>query len=154
MTDRVDLIVTVKILTPEVGDNPIIPTYASDEAAGMDLRAAIREPVEVYPGHAVAVPTGIAVAIPPRWEGQVRSRSGLALRHGVFVVNAPGTIDSDYRGEVAVILSALGAVYTVQPGERIAQLVLCPVGRAHLTVVEELSETARGAGGFGSTGRM
>lgn len=151
---RIDLIVPVKILTPEVGDNPIIPTYASDGAAGMDLRAALAAPLTVHSGSVVSVQTGVAMAVPTGWEGQIRSRSGLTLRNGVFVPNAPGTVDSDYRGEIRVLLAALGDVYTITPGERIAQIVFCPVGRAHLTVVEELPETARGAGGFGSTGRM
>ena len=129
-----------------------LPRYETDGAAGMDLRAD--EPVELAPGERKLIPTGIAVAIPPGWEGQVRPRSGLALRHGLGLPNAPGTIDSDYRGEVGVILVNWGAdVVQLPRGERIAQLVLCPVSRGVLQEVAELPPTGRGAGGFGSTGR-
>ncbi len=129
-----------------------LPRYETDGAAGMDLRAD--EPVELAPGERRLVPTGIAVAIPPGWEGQVRPRSGLALRHGLGLPNAPGTIDADYRGEVGVILVNWGAETVRLPrGERIAQLVVCPVGRAALHEVAELPPTGRGGGGFGSTGR-
>ena len=134
------------------GDPLPLPAYQTDGAAGLDLRAD--EPVELAPGERRLVPTGIAVAIPPGWEGQVRPRSGLAVRHGIGIPNAPGTVDSDYRGEVGVILVNWGAETVRLPrGERIAQLVLAPVGRATLHEVAELPATGRGAGGFGSTGR-
>jgi dUTP pyrophosphatase len=129
-----------------------LPAYASAGAAGLDLRAAVAEPLVVPPGGRVLVPTGLRLALPPGTEGQVRPRSGLALRHGVVLPNAPGTIDCDYRGEVQVILWNTGAApFVVARGDRIAQLVVAPVVRVR---VEEaaLDETGRGSGGFGSTG--
>ena len=129
-----------------------LPRYQTEGAAGMDLRAD--EPVDLAPGERRLVPTGIAVAIPPGFEGQVRPRSGLALKLGLGVVNAPGTIDSDYRGEVGVILANWGSERVVLArGERIAQLVIAPVVRAAIQEVAELPGTGRGGGGFGSTGR-
>ena len=129
-----------------------LPRHQTAGAAGMDLRAD--EPVELAPGERALVPTGIAVAIPAGYEGQVRPRSGLALRHGVGMVNAPGTIDSDYRGEVGVILVNWGTeTVRLARGERIAQLVVAPVTRAALVEVTQLPDSPRGAGGFGSTGR-
>jgi dUTP diphosphatase len=129
-----------------------LPRHQSAGAAGLDLRAD--EPVELAPGERCLVPTGIAVAIPPGWEGQVRPRSGLALRHGLGIPNAPGTVDSDYRGEVGVILVNWGTeTVRLSRGERIAQLVLAPVRRAVLHEVSELPPSDRGGGGFGSTGR-
>ena len=129
-----------------------LPRYMTDGAAGLDLRAD--EAVALAPGERRLVPTGLALAIPSGWEGQVRPRSGLALKHGVGMVNAPGTIDSDYRGEVGVILVNWGRepVWLAR-GERIAQLVIAPVTRAELAVVEALAGSGRGGGGFGSTGR-
>ena len=128
-----------------------LPAYATSGAAGMDVVAA--EDVDLAPGARHAVATGLAVAIPAGFEIQVRPRSGLALKHGVTVPNTPGTIDSDYRGELKVILINLGAeTFSVQRGDRVAQLVLAPVTRASWLEVETLDETARGAGGFGSTG--
>ena len=122
-------------------------------AAGLDLASAADAPIELAPGGRVAVPTGLAFAIPHGFEGQVRPRSGLARKFGVTVANAPGTIDSDYRGEVQVLLVNLGAEpYTVQPGDRIAQLVIAPVSIAELEETASLDETVRGAGGFGHTG--
>jgi dUTP pyrophosphatase len=131
------------------------PRYASEGAAGLDLRAAIASPMTIAPrGGRAAVPTGIAIALPPGHEGQVRPRSGLAARHGVTVLNAPGTIDEDYRGEVQVLLVNHGdEPYEVAPGERIAQLVVAPVVRVDVETVDELDATPRGSGGFGSTGR-
>jgi dUTP pyrophosphatase len=130
------------------------PSYQTDHAAGMDLVAAVLDPVEIAPGAIVAVPTGIRIEIPPGYEGQVRPRSGLAARHGIGIPNAPGTIDADYRGEVQVLLVNLGGEpYTVHRGDRIAQLVLSAVVRASIEIAAELTETARGAGGFGHTGR-
>jgi dUTP pyrophosphatase len=132
------------------------PTYQTDGSAGMDLRAAVPEgePLTLQPGARALVPTGLAVAMPAGWEAQVRPRSGLALKHGVTCLNSPGTVDSDYRGEVGVILINHGAEpFTVARGERIAQLVLARHGRVNWAEVETLDETARGGGGFGSTGR-
>jgi dUTP pyrophosphatase len=128
-----------------------LPAYATDGAAGMDVLAA--EDVTLAPGARHAVATGLAVAIPPDFEIQVRPRSGLALKHGISVPNTPGTIDSDYRGELKVILINHGTTaFSIQRGDRIAQLVLAPVIRASWMPVAELDETARGEGGFGSTG--
>lgn len=131
-----------------------LPAYATAGAAGMDLRAAVAEDVTLAPGARALVSAGIRIALPEGYEAQVRPRSGLALRHGVTVANAPGTIDADYRGTVAVILVNLGdEPFVVRRGERIAQLVVAPVVRAELEVVEELPDSARGEGGFGHTGR-
>ena len=128
-----------------------MPAYASEGAAGMDVVAA--EDFTLQPGERKAVPTGFAFAIPEGYEVQVRPRSGFALKHGVTCLNTPGTIDSDYRGEVKVILANLGeALFSALRGDRIAQLVPAPVQRATMTEVEALDETVRGAGGFGSTG--
>jgi dUTP pyrophosphatase len=130
------------------------PSYQTDHAAGMDLVAAVPDTVEIAAGAIAAVPTGLRIEIPPGYEGQVRPRSGLAARHGIGIPNAPGTIDADYRGEVQVLLVNLGsAPYVVRRGDRIAQLVVAPVVRASLEIVSELTETARGVGGFGHTGR-
>jgi dUTP pyrophosphatase len=135
----------------------VLPSYASDGAAGLDLHAALEEELRIEPGERSAVPTGLAMAIPDGYEGQVRPRSGLAKNYGVTVANAPGTVDSDYRGEVQVLLVNLGReAYTVRPRDRIAQLVIAPVTRVcvqQLEDAEELGATTRGAGGFGSTGR-
>ena len=129
------------------------PVYKTDGAAGMDLAAALAAPIVIERGARALVPTGWAMAIPEGFEGQVRPRSGLAWRHGITVLNSPGTIDSDYRGEVQVVLVNLGdEPFTVRPGDRIAQLVIAPVARATLDVVTELDATERGAGGYGSTG--
>ncbi len=130
-----------------------LPAPATAGAAGLDLRAAVTEPMVIPPGGRALVPTGLAVAVPEGWEAQVRPRSGLALRHGVGLLNAPGTIDADYRGEIRVIVVNHGQEdFHVERGLRIAQLVLCPVGRPELVPVEALPPTRRGAGGFGSTG--
>ena len=137
---------------PHFGELPL-PAYATTGAAGMDIVAAVTEDLVLAPGGRSAVPTGLLMAVPAGHEVQVRPRSGLALRHGVTVANAPGTIDSDYRGEVKILLVNLGdADFTVSRGMRIAQIVLAPVTRADPKLVEELDDTARGSGGFGSTG--
>ena len=137
---------------PHFGELPL-PAYATAGAAGMDVVAAVTEDLVLAPGARSAVPTGLSMAVPAGHEVQVRPRSGLALRHGVTVANAPGTIDSDYRGEVKILLVNLGdADFTVSRGMRIAQIVLAPVTRADPKLVEELDDTARGSGGFGSTG--
>lgn len=132
-----------------------LPAYQSAAAAGLDLTAAIptRKPIRLQPGSRTLVSTGLVLELPPGTEGQVRPRSGLAARHGVTVLNSPGTIDSDYRGEVQVILINLGTeTVTIARGDRIAQLIVTPVSRTKLVTVEAVSKTARGAGGFGSTG--
>jgi len=142
--------ILVKRLRPEA----VMPRAMSELAAGMDLCAALDAPVRLAAGERRAVPTGLALAIPPGFEGQVRPRSGLALRRGLTVLNAPGTIDADYRGELMVLLVNLDAAeQIIEPGERIAQLVVAPVARAELVEVAELEATERGAGGFGSTGQ-
>jgi dUTP pyrophosphatase len=130
------------------------PAYASEEAAGADLRAALSAPLPLAAGARALVPTGLTVEIPPGFEGQVRPRSGLAFKQGVTVINAPGTIDADYRGEVKVLLVNLGNdTVLVHPGDRVAQLVIAPVIRASVEEVDNLEDTARGGGGFGHTGR-
>ncbi|HKV07520.1 MAG TPA: dUTP diphosphatase [Thermoanaerobaculia bacterium] len=137
---------------PEARDLPL-PSPASPGSAGFDLRAAIPEERVLRPGERLLVPTGIVLEIPPGWEGQVRPRSGLALKHGIGILNAPGTIDSDYRGEVGVILVNLGeAPFPLKRGDRIAQLVFSRVEPVEWEEVETLGESARGGGGFGSTG--
>ena len=139
---------------PHGSDLPL-PAYQSPHAAGLDLLAAIPAdaPLTLAPGARAMVPTGLAIALPPGTEAQVRPRSGLAARNGVTVLNTPGTIDADYRGEIQVILINLGdVVFTVTRGMRIAQLVVAPVLRVRLSETDELDDTARGAGGFGSTG--
>ncbi|MCM0082048.1 dUTP diphosphatase [Geomonas sp. Red32] len=131
-----------------------IPSYQTEHAAGVDLHAALDAPFMLKPGERALVPTGLALEIPPGYEAQVRPRSGLALRHGIALVNSPGTIDADYRGEVGVILINLGSEpFTVQDGERIAQMVFAKCERASFVEVEELGDTGRGSGGFGHTGR-
>jgi dUTP pyrophosphatase len=141
--------VQIKRLRPDAQ----LPRYMTEGAAGLDLAAALDAPLTLAPGERKLVPTGLAMAIPPGWEGQVRPRSGLAAKFGVTCLNAPGTIDADYRGEVKVLLINHGdAPFVVQHGERIAQLVIAAVGRAELVQVDELADTVRGEGGFGSTG--
>ena len=146
MSDRVQVKITL-------AEGAVLPTYATEHAAGMDLRCS--DDFTLYPNERRLIPTGLKVAIPPGYEGQVRPRSGLALRHGISMVNTPGTIDADYRGEIGVILINHGAdVVTFNAGDRVAQLIICPVTRAELVVVDALSETERGEGGFGSTGKQ
>lgn len=135
------------------GEGLALPTYATPGAAGMDMLAAVAEPVTIAPGGRALIPTGLAIALPAGHELQIRPRSGLALRNGIVVANSPGTIDEDYRGEVQVILLNAGeAPFVVERGMRIAQAVLAPVIRAAWREVESLDETARNEGGFGSTG--
>jgi dUTP pyrophosphatase len=129
------------------------PSYQTPGSAGFDLCAAIAEPISLLPGMRCLIPSGFAMAIPPGYEGQVRPRSGLALKHGLTIVNAPGTIDSDYRGEVAIVLINHGQEpYVVKPFTRIAQLVISRVERSSFELVDELDDTLRGQGGYGSTG--
>ncbi|MRG71743.1 dUTP diphosphatase [Alphaproteobacteria bacterium HT1-32] len=130
-----------------------LPAYATAQSAGMDLLAAISEPKTLQPGGRAIIPTGLAIALEPDFEAQVRPRSGLAAKNGVTVLNSPGTIDADYRGEVGVILINHGdQAFTIERGMRIAQMVIAPVTQARWQEVASLDETARGAGGFGSTG--
>lgn len=136
-------------------ESAVQPRYQTDGAAGMDLSACPedRSPILIDPGEIRMIPTGWSISIPTGFEGQVRPRSGLATKHGITVPNAPGTIDSDYRGELVVALINLGRQpFTIEPGMRIAQLVIAPVVRAEIRLAEELAATERGAGGFGSTG--
>jgi dUTP pyrophosphatase len=135
------------------GDPGSIPRYQSEGAAGADLTAALDRDIVLAPGERVLVPTGIVLEIPPGFEGQIRPRSGLAVRHGVTVLNAPGTIDSDYRGEIKVVLINLGKEsFVIKSGERIAQIVLSAVTKADFIHGGGVAETKRGSGGFGSTG--
>jgi dUTP pyrophosphatase len=146
--------VKVRVRRAAHADGLPLPRRASPGSAGWDLRAAVGEPLVLAPGERAAVPTGLLLEIPPGWEAQVRPRSGLALAHGVTVVNAPGTIDSDYRGEVRVLLVNLGGEpYAVGRGDRVAQLVFSPVHETEWEECDELADSERGEGGFGSTGR-
>lgn len=130
-----------------------LPDYATALSAGVDLEAAVEAPVTLRPGERQLIPTGLAIALPEGYEAQIRPRSGLAFKNGVTVLNSPGTIDADYRGEVKVILANLGAEpFTVERGMRVAQMVVAAYARVSWHVVEKLDETERGAGGFGSTG--
>jgi len=143
-----------RVLVKKLRPDAIVPSYQTGKAAGMDLHAALDEPLTIPPRGRAAISTGLAMEIPDGFEGQVRPRSGLASKHAVTCTNAPGTIDSDYRGPLTVLLINHGAEpFTIEPGHRIAQLVIAPVVQAELVETEELSDTARGAGGFGSTGR-
>jgi dUTP pyrophosphatase len=146
---------SVRVEVLQLRPGCVIPAYHSDGAAGLDLAACIddRQPIELPPGEIVIVPCGFAIAIPPGYEGQVRPRSGLATRHGITLPNSPGTIDSDYRGEACVPLINLGRnTFIIEHAMRIAQLIIAPVTRATLVVVDSLSDTKRGGAGFGSTG--
>ncbi|KXB97683.1 MAG: deoxyuridine 5'-triphosphate nucleotidohydrolase [Chlorobi bacterium NICIL-2] len=130
-----------------------LPTYATPGAAGMDIAAAVAEPLVIPPGGIALVPTALAIALPDGYEAQIRSRSGLALKHGIFCLNSPGTIDSDYRGEIKVILANAGSVaFTIERGMRIAQLVVARYERVTWQLVEQLPSSRRNTGGFGSTG--
>ena len=148
--------VTVELQRLPHAEGLPLPAYQTNDAAGLDLMAAVaeNEPLTLAPGQYALVPTGLAMALPPGYEAQVRPRSGLAAKHGVTVLNSPGTIDADYRGEIKVILINHGqTAFVVKRGERIAQLVIAPMVQAALVPVATLSATDRGAGGFGSTGR-
>lgn len=146
----------LRILRLSHSEGLALPAYETAGSAGMDLRAAVPEdaPIILEPGARVLVPTGLKIALEQGWEAQIRPRSGLALKHGISAPNTPGTIDSDYRGEVGVILINLGQEpFLIRRGERIAQMVIAAVAQATVVEVADLDETARGAGGFGSTGR-
>jgi dUTP pyrophosphatase len=135
------------------GEGLPLPSYMSEHAAGADLCAALDADLVLEPGARSLVPTGLAIALPPGYEAQIRPRSGLALRNGVTCLNTPGTIDADYRGPVQVLLANLGSeAVTIRRGDRIAQMIVAPVSRAEFDLVDELPESKRGAGGFGSTG--
>ena len=130
-----------------------LPEYESEGSSGMDIRAAVKEPVLLKPGETCLIPTGLSVSVPPGYEAQMRPRSGLALHHGVGMVNAPGTIDSDYRGEIGIIMINWGnEPFTIRRGDRIAQMIISKVYRAELSEVDALDTTSRGQGGFGHTG--
>ncbi|MDZ7629374.1 MAG: dUTP diphosphatase [Parvularculaceae bacterium] len=146
---------TVKVLRLPHGEGVLLPAYETQDAAGCDLRAAINQdtPIVLNPGERAIVPTGIAIALPPGFEAQVRPRSGLAAKFGISCVNSPGTIDADYRGELKVILINHGSdEFIIRRGDRIAQMVIAPVWQAAFVEADTLDETARGTGGFGSTG--
>lgn len=148
--------ITVEVQRLPHAEGLALPAYQTAHAAGLDLLAAVPEdkPLTMQPGQRALVPTGLMIAVPPGHEAQVRPRSGLAFKHGVTVLNAPGTVDADYRGEVSVLLINHGdEPFTIRRGERIAQLVIAAVTQANLVVVASLSSTDRGSGGFGSTGR-
>jgi len=148
------VVIKVTWLDPESAVDLDLPDYHSSGASGMDVAAAVAEPVALLPGEIKMIPTNFAVAIPPGYEIQVRPRSGLAIKHGVTIINSPGTIDADYRGEIKIGLINLGAEpYTIHRGDRVAQLVVAPVQRAELQTVSELDKTVRQAGGFGHTGK-
>jgi dUTP pyrophosphatase len=149
------MIPTLKLHVTAEAEGLPLPAYETAGAAGMDLRAAVGEAVTLAPGERALITTGLRLEIPPGYEGQVRPRSGLAIRHGITMLNTPGTIDADYRGLLQVVVINLGQEpFTIHRGDRIAQLVIAPVLQARIEVVEELGDTARGRGGFGSTGRQ
>jgi len=145
--------VKVKLLPLEHAVGLQLPTYATEKSAGMDLTAALEEAIEIGPGDRALIPTGLSIALPEGYEAQIRPRSGLAIKHGVTVLNTPGTIDADYRGEISVILINHGQqAFTIERGMRIAQMVVEKYETVNWDVVKELDETQRGEGGFGSTG--
>ena len=145
---------TLRVQIKKLRSDAIVPRYMTALAAGLDLAAAIEAPVVLAPGDRAGIGTGLAFALPAGYEGQLRPRSGLAKKHGVTLVNSPGTLDADYRGELVVLVINHGSEpVRIAPGDRIAQLVIAPVVQAQLDVVDELADTARGEGGFGSTGR-
>ena len=149
MTGRVPIRVTQD---PGTEDLPL-PAYETEHAAGMDLRAAVREPLTLLPGDRTLVPTGLHIAVPEGYEVQIRPRSGLAIKQGVTILNSPGTIDADYRGEIGVVVANLGKEpVTFVRGDRIAQMIVAPVSRAEWQPVDTLDDTERGDGGFGHTG--
>lgn len=149
-----DIVIQFKRLNPERDKDIPLPRYMTPHAAGMDICAGIEDTLTLPPGRIALIPTGLAMALPDGYEAQIRPRSGLAVKHGITIINSPGTIDSDYRGEVKVGLINLGqTAYTLHRGERIAQMIIQQVARARTEVVTELDETRRNGGGFGSTGK-
>ncbi len=152
MTDHKHPTVSFKRL--EHGRDLPLPSYESEFAAGMDIRAALEEPFELKPGRRALIPTGLKMALPAGYEAQIRPRSGLAYRNGITMLNTPGTIDADYRGEVKVLAVNLGQeTFKIEHGDRIAQMIIAPIVQGNVQEVEELPDTERGEGGFGSTGR-
>ena len=144
----------VKILVKKFDKNIKLPTYKTSGSSGMDLVAYIKNKITINPGKTAMVPTGIAVAVPKNYEIQIRPRSGLAAKKGISVLNTPGTVDADYRGEIKIILINLSKKsYVVKSGDRVAQMILCPVVKGKLLEVKNLPKTVRGKGGFGSTGK-
>ncbi|MCC6152520.1 MAG: dUTP diphosphatase [Candidatus Hydrogenedentes bacterium] len=147
--------ISVRISKDSSCDDLPLPSYETEHAAGMDLRAAVKEPVTLEPGARTLVPTGLRIALPEGYEAQIRPRSGLALKHGISLPNTPGTIDADYRGEIGIIMINLGQeTVVIRRGDRIAQMIIAPVTKAEWEVCDSLDETARGEGGFGHTGRQ
>jgi len=144
----------IKILVKKFDKNIKLPTYKTSGSSGMDLVAYIKNKITIDPGKTAMIPTGIAVAIPKNYEIQIRPRSGLAAKKGISVLNTPGTVDSDYRGEIIIILINLSKKsYVVKSGDRVAQMILCPVAKGKLREVKNLPKTVRDKGGFGSTGK-
>ena len=144
----------VKLLIKKLHKNIILPEYKTDGSSGMDLMANVEQTVKILPGEKKIISTGIMVAIPEQYEIQIRPRSGLAAKNGISVLNTPGTIDSDYRGEIKVILINLGKdIFQINKNDRIAQMIVCPIIKVELKEVENLPETVRGEGGFGSTNK-
>lgn len=144
----------VKILVKKFNKNIKLPAYKTSGSSGMDLVAYIKNKIIINPGKTAMIPTGIAVAIPKNYEIQIRPRSGLAVSKGISVLNTPGTIDSDYRGEIKIILINLGKKsFDIKSGDRIAQIIVCPISKAKFKEVKQLPKTTRGKGGFGSTGK-
>jgi len=144
----------VKLLIKKLHKNIILPEYKTDGSSGMDLMANVEQTVKILPGEKKIISTGIMVAIPEQYEIQIRPRSGLAAKNGISILNTPGTIDSDYRGEIKVILINLGKdIFQINKNDRIAQMIICPIIRVELKEVESLPETVRGEGGFGSTNK-
>ena len=144
----------VKLLIKKLNKEVIVPEYKTKDSSGMDLMASISNDIYIKPGEKAIIPTGIAISIPTGYEIQIRPRSGLAAKKNITILNTPGTIDADYRGEIKIILINFGKEeFKINPNDRIAQMVLCPVIKAELEVVQELQDTKRGEGGFGSTGK-
>ena len=144
----------IKILVKKFDKNIKLPSYETSGSSGMDLVAHMKNKINISPGQTAIVPTGIAIAIPKNYEIQIRPRSGLAAKKGISVLNTPGTVDSDYRGEIKIILINLGKKsFVVKSGDRVAQMILCPVAKGKLWEVKNLPKTVRGKGGFGSTGK-
>ena len=145
--------IKIKRLSPDFADIPL-PAYQTEHSAGMDVRAAVERPLVLNPGQRRAIPTNLAMEIPPGYEAQIRPRSGLALKHGITLPNTPGTIDADYRGELLIITANTGkAPFTIERGDRIAQMIIAPVTHATIVETDTLSDTVRAEGGFGSTGK-
>jgi dUTP pyrophosphatase len=145
--------VVIKIKRLESSTDLPLPDYETEGSSGMDIRASVKDPVLMEPGEIKFIPAGIAVSIPQGYEGQIRPRSGLALKHGIGLINSPGTIDSDYRGEIAIIMINWGnKSYTIRRGDRVAQMIISKVHRAELVEVDDLDPTKRGDGGFGHSG--